>query len=133
MKNRDSSPTRWSIRLTDRAVRWYSSQKISRFCELAAGDPSPGLVLLAAIHAYGLWIEFASEKISSRMGSSTAATLSLGSLRWRRGLTAITRIRDTHRGCATPPAFNRAVVTHVSHPIIAGESATVFATNQLRQ
>jgi hypothetical protein len=133
MKNRDSSPTRWSVRLTDRVVRWYSSQKISIFCELAVGDPSPGLVLLAAIRAYGLWIEFAGEKISSQMGSSTATTLSLGSPRRRRGLTAVTRICDTHRGCATPPAFNRAAVTHVSHPIIAGESTTVFATNQLRQ
>jgi hypothetical protein len=48
----------------------YSNQKISRFSELAASDPSPGLVLLAAIRASGLWIEFAGEKISSRMGSS---------------------------------------------------------------
>jgi hypothetical protein len=99
MKNRDSS------RLTDRALRWYSSQKISRFSELATGDPSPGLVLLAAIRACGLWIEFAGEKISSRMGSSTVATLSLGSPRRRRGLTAVTGIRDTHRGCAMPLAL----------------------------
>jgi hypothetical protein len=59
--------------------------------------------------------------------------LFLGSPRWRRGLTAITGIHDIHRGCATPPAFNRTTVTHVSHPIIAGEAATVFSTNQLRQ
>jgi hypothetical protein len=61
------------------------------------------------------------------------ATLFPGSPRRRRGLTAVTKIRDTHHGCATPLAFNRAAVTHVSHPIIAGESATVYSTNQLRQ
>jgi hypothetical protein len=70
MKNQDSSPTRWSVRLTDRALRWYSNQKISRFSELAAGDPPPRLTLIVAIRAFGLWIEFAGEKISSRMGSS---------------------------------------------------------------
>jgi hypothetical protein len=114
-------------------MRWYSSQKIRRFSELAAGDPLPRLVLLAAIRVCGLWIEFAGEKISSWIGSSTTATLSLGSPRRRRGLTTVTGIRDTQRGCATPPAFNRTTVTHVSHPIIAGEFATVFSTNQLRQ
>jgi hypothetical protein len=88
--------------------------------------PSPGLVLLAVIRACGLWIEFAGEKISSRLGSSTEATLSLGSLRRRCGLTAITRILDAHRSCTTPPAFNRSAVTRVSHPMIAGVLATVI-------
>jgi hypothetical protein len=59
--------------------------------------------------------------------------LSLGSPRRRRVLSVVTGIRDIHRGCATPPAYNRTAVTHVSHPIIAGEFATVFSTNQLRQ
>jgi hypothetical protein len=90
-------------------------------------------VLLAAIRASGLWIKFAEKRSHRGWVKATIATLSLGSPRRRRGLTAITGIRDIHRGCATPPAFNRTTVIHVSHPIIAGEFTTVFSTNQLRQ
>jgi hypothetical protein len=35
---------------------------------LAAGDPSPRLVLLATIRAFGLWIELAGEKITPQIG-----------------------------------------------------------------
>jgi hypothetical protein len=71
----------------------------------------------------------------SRRGwvQAIVATLSLSSLCRQRGLTVVTGIRNIHHGCATPPAFNRTAVTHISHPIIVDESATVFSTNQLRQ
>jgi hypothetical protein len=52
-----------SVRLTEEDRDGTVTKTISRFSELAAGDPSPGLVLLAAIRASGLWTEFAGEKI----------------------------------------------------------------------
>ena len=122
MKNRDSS------RLTDRALRWYSSQKISRFSELATGDPSPGLVLLATIRVSGLWIEFADEKISSRMGSSycgLAVPQSLAPATWLYGCHRSWRLSP--RLCHAQ-AFNHVASSRTSSSITAVAPQPVSAT-----
>jgi hypothetical protein len=88
VKIQDFGVTNLSVRLTEEDRDGIVTKKISRFSELAAGDPSPGLVLLATIRVSGLWIEFADEKISSRMGSSycgLAVPQSLAPVTWLYG------------------------------------------------
>jgi hypothetical protein len=132
-KIRDIHIAIWSVRRSELGFNGTVTRSEHQLRELTAGDHAPGFVPTTVIRAQRSWITYRGKEISRGW---TPATILLrppypseSHPMWI-GLSELA----TSRPCATcPDILPRHSSSRYAYPVIAGELATVKATNRLRQ